>query len=73
MVLYPHYEATFSILGTSKTDEAKQFASFVKYLKEINTIQDYSEVALLLHSIRSQHSSHYLQALQDSGIPYIAP
>jgi DNA helicase-2/ATP-dependent DNA helicase PcrA len=70
---FPDYPAVFSIWGTSQKDEAQRFANLVKYLKDERIIQDYSQVALLLHSVRLEHSGHYLQALEELGIPYFAP
>jgi DNA helicase-2/ATP-dependent DNA helicase PcrA len=70
---FPDYPAVFSIWGTSQKDEAMRFASLVKYLKEKGIIQDFSQVALLLHSVRLEHSGHYLAALEELGIPYFAP
>ena len=71
--VFPDYPAVFSIWGTAQKDEAKRFATMVKYLKEKGIIEDYSQVALLLHSVRLEHSGHYLEALQELGIPYFAP
>lgn len=70
---FPDYPAVFSIWGTSPKDEAQRFANLVKYLKDTGIIQDYSQVALLLHSVRLEHSEHYLNALGELGIPYFAP
>lgn len=70
---FPDYPAVFSIWGTSPKDEAKRFADLVKYLKDSGIIQDYSQVALLLHSVRLEHSGHYLDAMEALGIPYFAP
>ena len=35
--------------------------------------QDYSQVALLLHSVRDEHSEPYLDALEEKGIPAFCP
>jgi DNA helicase-2/ATP-dependent DNA helicase PcrA len=71
--LHPNYPAIFSIWGTSPTDEAKRFADLVSFLKEHDVIQDYNQVALLLHSVRLEHSEHYLAALKARGIPAFCP
>lgn len=70
---FPDYPAVFCIWGTTKKDEGRRFAALVKYLKSSGIIQDYSQVALLLHSVRLEYSEHYLQALEEVGIPYFAP
>jgi DNA helicase-2/ATP-dependent DNA helicase PcrA len=70
---YPDYPAIFSIWGQSDKDEAARFADLVVYLKQQNVISDYSQVALLLHSVRSDHSGPYLEALDTKGIPAFCP
>ena len=70
---HPTYPAVFAIWGQDRRDEGKRFADLVKYLKANAVINDYSQVALLLHSVRQDHSGPYLQALQDQGIPAFCP
>jgi DNA helicase-2/ATP-dependent DNA helicase PcrA len=70
---FPGYPAVFSIWGTTKRDEAGRFADFVAFLADNGVIQDYSQVALLLHSVRIDHSRPYLDALDKAGIPYFCP
>ncbi|MDD3428143.1 MAG: ATP-dependent helicase, partial [Caldisericia bacterium] len=70
---FPDYPAVFSIWGENKDDEAKRFVRLIKFLKEKQIIQDWSDVALLLKSVKPDHSGHYIQALKDSNIPYFAP
>ena len=45
----------------------------VAFLKEKKIIEDYSQVALLLHSVRLEHSGHYLEALAERSIPAFCP
>ena len=70
---FPDYPAVFSIWGVSARDEAQRFADMVFYLKEQGVIADYNQVALLLHSVRIEHSGPYLQALEARGIPAYCP
>ena len=70
---HPDYPSVFSIWGQSERDEAERFADFVKFLKDNSVIQDYNQVALLLRSVRDNHSSHYLEALDAKGIPVFCP
>ena len=58
----PDYPAVISIRGTNSRDEAVRFADLVYFLKTSGVITDYSQVALLLHSVREDHSR--LLALQ---------
>lgn len=67
------YPAVFAIWGHSREDEAKRFADLVAYLKEHGVIEDYSQIALLLHSVRQEHSGPYLKALESQGIPAFCP
>jgi DNA helicase-2/ATP-dependent DNA helicase PcrA len=72
-ISYPDYPSVFSIWGTTKRDEATRFADLVKFLSDNRVIEDYSQVALLLHSVRSEHSGPYLEALDRVGVPYFCP
>ncbi len=67
------YPAALAIEGNDRDDEAKQFAEFVQFLKSQQIISDYSQVALLLHSVRSEASKHYRDALQARGINVFCP
>ncbi len=70
---YPVYPAVFAIWGRDERDEAKRFADLVQYLKTNCVIEDYSQVALLLHSVRQDHSGPYLEALGAKNIPAFCP
>lgn len=70
---HPHYSAVFCIWGQDERDEASRFADLVHFLKASGVIEDYSQVALLLHSVREEHSGPYLAALKARGIPTFCP
>jgi len=70
---HSEYASVFAIWGTTPRDEGKRFADLVVFLREHNVIQDYSQVALLLHSVRLDHSGPYLAALEERGIPAFCP
>ena len=70
---HTEYPAVFSIWGTTPRDEAQRFADLVAFLKENNVIEDYSQIALLLHSVRLNHSGPYWVALEARGIPGFCP
>lgn len=70
---FPVYPAVFAIWGKNERDEAKRFADLVVFLKSKEIIEDYSQIALLLHSVRQEHSEHYTEALQEQGIPAFCP
>ena len=70
---HPDYPAIFSIWGENHTDEANRFADLVSYLRQQDVISDYNQVALLLHSVRSDHSGPYIEALAKKGISAFCP
>jgi len=70
---FPSYSAVFAIWGENQKDEARRFADLVAFLKRERVIEDESQVALLLQSVRQRHSGHYLQALEEKGIPAFCP
>jgi len=69
-IKFPEYPTVFCIWAK---DEADRLAQLIKFLKENEIIQDFSDVAILLKSVRPEYSSHYIQALKDNNIPYFAP
>jgi DNA helicase II / ATP-dependent DNA helicase PcrA len=70
---FPDYPAVFCIWGTDAVDEGRRFGEMVAHLKESGVIEDYSQVALLLRSVRESHSKPYLDALAEKGIPAFCP
>jgi len=70
---FPDYPAVFSIWGQNEEDEGERFADFVEFLKTNNIIEDYSQVALLLHSVQQVHSGKYTSALERRGIKFFCP
>ena len=70
---YPDYPSVIGIWGSDDSDEADRFADLVGFLKENGVIADYNQVALLLHSVREQHSGPYLAALRAKSIPAFCP
>lgn len=70
---HPDYPAVFSVWGQDSTDEASRFADMVAYLKAQGVVEDYSQVALLLHTVRMDHSGPYIEALKKKGIPAYCP
>lgn len=72
-VHFPNYPAIFCIWGKDVQDEAERFAEMVAFFKRKGVIEDYSQIALLLHSVRLEHSEAYLKALASKGIPAFCP
>ncbi len=73
LATFPAYPAVFQIWGTTKADEAKRFADLVCFLKTQGVIADESQVALLLHSVRGEHSEPYIAALAARDIRAFCP
>jgi DNA helicase II / ATP-dependent DNA helicase PcrA len=70
---HPNYPSVIGIWGKDERDEAARFADLVEFLKRSEVIADYGQVALLLHSVREDHSGPYLAALESKGIPAFCP
>jgi len=70
---YDEYPAVLSIQHAYMVGEAEQFAKLVFWLKQQGRISDYSQVALLLHSVRPYMSDEYIHALECKGIPAYCP
>jgi len=70
---FPDYPAVFSIWGKNEEDEGSRFADFVQFLKDNNIIEDYNQIALLLHSVRLDNSLKYTSVLEKKGIPFFCP
>lgn len=69
----PDYPAVFCLWGQNAADEADRFANMVAFLKKSEVISDYNQVALLLHSVRLEHSGCFLDSLAAHGIPAFCP
>lgn len=63
------YPAVISIGGNDPWDEEDQLIELLRFLKRNRVIADYSQVALLLHSVREEVAGRYLDAMDESGIP----
>lgn len=70
---HPDYPAVFMVWGADEKDEADRVANLIEFLKKNQVIADYNQVALLLHSVRSQHSDPYVKAFERRGIKAFAP
>ena len=60
----PKYSAVIKIEEENATAEGAQVVDLIVNLKNAGTIQDYNQVAILLHSVRSDHSGQYLNAIR---------
>ena len=63
------YPAVIAVAGRDPADECRQLVELVRFLKRRGVITDYSQVALLLHSVGEWVSKPYLDAFIGAGIP----
>lgn len=70
---FAEYPAVFAIWGENRQDEATRLADLVSFLKKHHVIEDESQIAFLLHSVRLEHSGPYLEALAKRGISAFCP
>jgi len=69
----PDYPAVFCIWADSPEEEAKRFADMVEYLLKNKVIADPSDVALLLRSVKLEHSAPFINALENKNIKAFCP
>ncbi|MHA1439755.1 MAG: ATP-dependent helicase, partial [Promethearchaeota archaeon] len=70
---FPEYPSIFCIWGCNEKDEATRLSQMIYFFKKNKIIQDYSDVALLLRSVRFKYSKKYMDALEKINIPYFCP
>ena len=70
---HENYPSVFRVYGADLKDEGERIADLVEFLMSNKVITDYNQVAILLHSVRENHSSHYITALRQKNIPVFAP
>ena len=63
------YPSVIAVSGNGPQDEARQLAELLRVLKSRGVITDYSQAALLLHSVKEQACDHYRDAFADAGVP----
>lgn len=68
--MYYEYQSVATLTGNDVDDEAEQVAELLYSLKKERRITDYSQVALLLRSVRSHYSEAFIKAFETHNIPY---
>ena len=63
------FPAVIAVAGRDPADECRQLVELVRFLKRRGVITDYSQVALLLHSVGRRVSEPYLDAFIGAAIP----
>lgn len=69
----PDYPAVFCIWADTPRAEAERFADMVEYLLKNKVINDPSDVALLLRSVKLEHSEPFITALNHKNIRAFCP
>jgi len=69
----PDYPAVFCIWADNPTAEAERFADMLEYLLKNKIINDPSDVALLLRSVKLDYSGPYISALNRRNIKAFCP
>ena len=64
------YPSVIAVLGHGPQDEARKLAELLRLLRTHGVITDYSQAALLLHSVQEQACDHYLRAFADASVPW---
>ena len=67
--VYRNYPAVIRVQGRNAANEGRQLAELVEFLKCSEVIARYSQVALLLHSVKGAPAVGYLDAFEKAGIP----
>jgi|LSQX01.1.fsa_nt_gb DNA helicase-2/ATP-dependent DNA helicase PcrA len=71
--LSPDYPAVFNIWTDTPRGEAERFADMVEYLLKNKVINDPSDVALLLRSVKLDYSEPFIEALNKKNIKAFCP
>lgn len=71
--VFPDYPSVMRISADSREEEAELLADLIVHLRDHNVIDDLSQVAILLHSVKWDHSGPYIEALQNRGIKTYCP
>ena len=66
---YDDYPAVLAVEGNGSDDEIRQLVQMLRFLKRGRVISRYSQVALLLHSVREEVAGPYIDGLEEGGIP----
>jgi len=70
---FPSYPSVLRVSADTKDDEANLLADFVVHLRDNEIIEDLSQVAVLLRSVKWDHSGPYIEALHRRGIKTFCP
>ena len=68
METHPDYPAVFTVFGWEAEEELGQLVDIVRFLRRNEVVDDYSQIAILLHSVKDSVSRPYVEAFADAGV-----
>ena len=66
---HPDYPAVFTVFGRDGEAETEHLLGIVRFLRSHQIVTDYSEIALLVHSVKERVVRPYVEALRGERIP----
>ena len=66
---HPDYPSVFTVLGRDGEEETAHLLDIVRFLRSHRIVADYSEIALLVHSVREHVVRPYVEAFGRERIP----
>ena len=66
---HPDYPSVFTVFGRDGEQETEQLLDIVRFLRSHRIVADYSEIALLVHSVKEHVVRPYVEAFGGERIP----
>ena len=66
---HPDYPAVFTVFGRDGEAETEHLLGIVRFLRSHQIVTDYSEIALLVHSVKERVVQPYVEAFRGGQIP----
>ena len=66
---HPDYPAVFTVFGRDGEAETEHLLGIVRFLRSHRIVTDYSEIALLVHSVKERVVRPYVEAFRGGQIP----
>ena len=66
---HPDYASVFTVYGGDGEEETEHLLAIVGFLRSHRIVTDYSEIALLVHSVRERVVRPYVEAFRGERIP----
>ena len=66
---HPDYPAVFTVFGRDGEAETEHLLGIVRFLRSHRIVTDYSEIALLVHSVKERVVRPYVEAFRGEQIP----